>query len=141
MEPTARHQLLQLGSQRPCLINTSAAARGVEAQWHCAHTLTVLMAKKEKSTGVPVLFADLDLYIHLLNVRLQPYLLTRGEPPTGRSRCWDMLSAGGSTKLLRSALSRRIQHSTFVLLYSRYISLQRLLDRAELIYIGHCMNK
>ncbi|KRY15231.1 hypothetical protein T12_13897 [Trichinella patagoniensis] len=76
---------------------------------------TLSLDPPEKSTGVPVLFADLDLYIHLLHVRLQPYPLTGGEPPTGRSRYWDMLSTGGSTKLLCSELSRRIQHSTFVL--------------------------
>ncbi|KRZ50853.1 hypothetical protein T02_15778 [Trichinella nativa] len=69
----------------------------------------------EISTCVPILSADLDLCIHLLNVRLQPYSLSGGQPPTGRSGWWVLLPAGRLTKFLRSVLSRRIQRGTFVL--------------------------
>ncbi|KRX33896.1 hypothetical protein T05_1968 [Trichinella murrelli] len=125
MEPPARHQLLQLDGQPPCLINAYPAARGSEARWRCACTITVLMAKKEEqvslkhtivnplslvppeiSTCVSVLFADLDLCMHLLNVRLQPYSLSGGKPPTGWHGWGVLLPAGRSTKFFRSELSR-----------------------------------
>ncbi|KRY08488.1 hypothetical protein T12_12177 [Trichinella patagoniensis] len=68
------------------------------------HADPLSLVSPEISTCVSVLFADLDLCLHLLNVRQQPYSLSGGQPPTGRS-----------TKFLRSSLSRRIQQGTFVL--------------------------
>ncbi|KRX68519.1 hypothetical protein T06_3756 [Trichinella sp. T6] len=50
----------------------------------------------EISTCVSVLFANLDLRIHLLNVRQQPYSLSGEQPPTGRSGWWVLLPAGPS---------------------------------------------
>ncbi|KRX70091.1 hypothetical protein T06_2692 [Trichinella sp. T6] len=84
---------------------------------HCKSVLAypLSLVPPEISTCVPILSADLDLCIHLLNVRLQPYSLSGGQPPTGWSGWWVLLPAGRSTKFLRSALSRRIQRGTFVL--------------------------
>ncbi|KRX74108.1 hypothetical protein T06_9267 [Trichinella sp. T6] len=93
----------------------SPATPGADARWRYACILTVLMAKKveqvspkhtivnplglvppEISTCVSVLFANLDLRIHLLNVRQQPYSLSGEQPPTGRSGWWVLLPAGPS---------------------------------------------
>ncbi|KRY03168.1 hypothetical protein T12_2666, partial [Trichinella patagoniensis] len=79
------------------------------------HADPLSLVSPEISTCVSVLFADLDLCLHLLNVRQQPYSLSGGQPPTGRSGWWVLLPAGPSTKFLRSSLSRRIQQGTFVL--------------------------
>ncbi|KRX53242.1 hypothetical protein T09_15566 [Trichinella sp. T9] len=47
------------------------------------HPLSLVLP--ERSTCVSVLVADLDICMHFLNVRLQPYSLFGGEPPTGRN--------------------------------------------------------
>ncbi|KRX35659.1 hypothetical protein T05_8364 [Trichinella murrelli] len=78
----------------------------------CVHHYDPLsFVPPEISTCVSVLFTDLDLCMHLLNVRLQPDSLSGGGPPTGRYGWWVLLPAGRSTKFFRSALSRRIQQS------------------------------
>ncbi|KRZ84032.1 hypothetical protein T08_16121 [Trichinella sp. T8] len=82
----------------------------------CVHHHDPLsLVPPEISTCVCVLITDLDLCMHLLNVRLQPDSLSGREPPTGRYGWWVLLPAVRSTKFFRSALSHRILQGSFVL--------------------------